>query len=569
MKVRRISVATQLFLIMTALVIVANVVLGMILYRRASGIMMSQIRENAANLAACAAASIDGALLDSIEEGDEESEAFQAVLEDLILFRDNAGIEYIYTLRPDSDLVAVFVVDSDPDEPAGIGEEFEWSDSTLAAFEGEVLADEVPYTDEWGTHLSAYAPVYDGSRIVGAAAVDLSFDWVEGQTKALIMTIVVVCIIITAVSLLIIMLICTHLRASFRRLNTKLVDLTDGSGDLTREIEQRSGDEFEVIAGHINTFTGQIRNLVRQVAGTSENILHSQESVQGSIGQNVRTIREMGDHIVSISANMEECSASSESVSTELAHASSAVNDFAAQIGEVEQQTQQAALRADDAARMAVDHREKALAEIQKLDEEIRSANEDAKSIEEVHEIATRINEIASQTKILSLNAQVEAARAGDQGKGFAVVATEVEKMSSAITSAVEQISTINNNVVAAVERLSASSMEMSNYIGERVVGDYDRFVNIGKDYGDTMQAVQQYMRDMRDQSATISSTIAGINDNIGGITAAVNESAQMIEQLSASSGAISEEIRSLEQTSVDNVEQTGRLTGDIRKYRY
>ena len=351
-------------------------------------------------------------------------------------------------MGPDPELGAIFLVDSDTEEPAVFGEEFEWSDSTLAAFQGEVIADEVPYTDEWGTHLSAYAPIYDGATVVGAAAVDLSFDWVQSQTSALIMTIVLVCVISSAISVLIIMLLCAHLRRNFRKLNEKLIDLTDGSGDLTRKIEQHSGDEFEVIAGHINTFTGQIRDLVRQVAGTSENILQSQESVQGSIGHNVQTIREMGDHIVSISANMEECSSSSESITSELGNAAEAVSNFAAQIGEVEQQTQQAAVRADDAAKMAVSHREKAMAEITRLEGAIRSANEDAKSIEEVRAIATRINEIASQTKILSLNAQVEAARAGDQGKGFAVVATEVEKMSTAITSAVDEITAINNTVM-------------------------------------------------------------------------------------------------------------------------
>ena len=168
-----------------------------------------------------------------------------------------------------------------------------------------------------------------------------------------------------------------------------------------------------------------------------------------------------------------------------------------------------------------------------------------------------------------NLAACAAAARAGEQGEGFAVVATEVEKMSAAITSAVEEINTINNNVIEAVEKLSASSVQMTDFIEQSVVGDYDRFVSVGEDYGGTMQTVQQYMSDMRDRSNSISDTISGINQNIGGIAAAVAESAKMVEQLSASSGEISEEIKNLEQSSVDNVEQTGRLTGDIQKYRY
>lgn len=570
MKVRRISVATQFFLIMSAMVLIANIVLGVILYRRSAEIMMTQIRENAANLAACAAGFVDGEMLEQVlSPEDIGSDAYNDVLDSLTIFFNNSTVEFVYTLRSDGADGAVFVVDADPEEPAGIGEEAEATEVTLAAFQGVAGADTEPYTDEWGTHLSAYAPVYAGNRVVGATAVDLPFDWVQQQTRGLIMTIVIVCAGAYALSMIVLMLLCAHLRTSFRKLHTKLVDLTDGSGDLTKEIVQRSGDEFELIAGHINTFTGQIRDLVRQVAGTSKSILEASELTQNSIGQNVRTIGEMGDNIVSISANMEECSASSEAVSNELRDAASHVSAFAAQIGEVERQTHEASTRADDAARMAVEHREKAMAELERIGLEIREANEKARSIEEVKEIATRINDIASQTKILSLNAQVEAARAGEQGKGFAVVATEVEKMSSAITSAVDEISGINANVISAVERLSAGSMQMSAFIEESVVSDYDRFVEVGKDYGDTMQTVQNYMNDMKERSDDISNMIGGINDNISGIAAAVSESAQMIEHLNASSGEISEEIKSLEKNSVNNVEQTGRLSGDIQKYKY
>ncbi|MBQ4416356.1 MAG: methyl-accepting chemotaxis protein, partial [Butyrivibrio sp.] len=145
----------------------------------------------------------------------------------------------------------------------------------------------------------------------------------------------------------------------------------------------------------------------------------------------------------------------------------------------------------------------------------------------------------------------------------------EVEKLSRMITDAVEEITTINNNVVTAVESLSTNSMAMSAFIGESVVGDYDRFVEVGRDYGETMQTVQERMTDMREKSGTISEAIADINRDISGISTAVNESAAMIGELSASSGLISEEIKTLEKNSHENVEQTGRLSGDIQKYKF
>ncbi|MBE5943810.1 MAG: hypothetical protein E7258_02710 [Lachnospiraceae bacterium] len=99
MKVRKISMFTQLFILLAILLLIGNGVLGVIAYRHSEDTLFEQIQDNVENLASSAAVHIDGAMLQSIDVGEEGSDDYNQIVEQLALFRDNAELEYIYTLR--------------------------------------------------------------------------------------------------------------------------------------------------------------------------------------------------------------------------------------------------------------------------------------------------------------------------------------------------------------------------------------------------------------------------------------------------------------------------------------
>ena len=99
MKVRKIGIFTQLFIWLAVLLLVGNALLGYFAYTRSERALFTQIQNNVMNIARCAAMNVDGEILQQIAEGDEESESYELVIQQLALFRDNADIEYIYTLR--------------------------------------------------------------------------------------------------------------------------------------------------------------------------------------------------------------------------------------------------------------------------------------------------------------------------------------------------------------------------------------------------------------------------------------------------------------------------------------
>jgi len=111
--------------------------------------------------------------------------------------------------------------------------------------------------------------------------------------------------------------------------------------------------------------------------------------------------------------------------------------------------------------------------------EVIREMQEKSKKIEE---ITKTINEIADKTNLLSLNAAIESARAGEYGKGFAVVSDEISKLASVSLDSSKEISMIIKDTVQNIEEVYQSSENMStglNFIIDFVKKDSEFIMNL------------------------------------------------------------------------------------------
>jgi len=84
----------------------------------------------------------------------------------------------------------------------------------------------------------------------------------------------------------------------------------------------------------------------------------------------------------------------------------------------------------------------------------IERALNDLQSLMRIDEMASQILSIASQTNLLSLNASIDAARAGDAGKGFAVVAGEIGNLANSSSEAATQIQAICNETKNNIENI-------------------------------------------------------------------------------------------------------------------
>lgn len=570
MKKSRMGIFSQLFLFLAVLLLCGNAVLGILAYNRSEAALFEQIQSNAENVAQCAAMNVSGDILKEIKVGDENTDNYEVIIEELALFRDNADIEYIYTLRQVGVEQFEFVVDSDTEEPAAIGDICENTEALTNAVNQKITtADDEPFSDEWGSHVSAYSPVFDDNQVVGVVGVDISANWIDEQMKALRNLVILTCVITYGVSILVLLCLMSRFKKAVKKLNDKVKELAGGSGDLTKEIDVYTRDELGEIAESMNIFIRQIRTLVEEVVEATGEIIISGKELSATVEENNRIMTDMNIEIDDIGNNMEKSVVSSQAMSESLSESANHIIEFADNVDAICKMVKEANENAQKTALTARENRENAMNSIEELQVRMRQTSQDTQQIMRVKQIAEEIGAIASQTRMLSLNAQIEAARAGTMGSGFAVVATEVGKLSDEIDVAVKEINNINTQVQSAVATLMDVLEEMFRFVSEDVAKDYDAFAALGEEYGTTTDSIYLQMSEIGNQSAQISHTISDVNSNVQEMTQMVSSMADNAQDLAQSNGKIAESFEKLSNASQKNAEHSAKLGEQVSKYKY
>jgi methyl-accepting chemotaxis protein len=183
---------------------------------------------------------------------------------------------------------------------------------------------------------------------------------------------------------------------------------------------------------------------------------------------------------------------------------------------------------ADALAKTAAEVAERGGAEVGKVVATMASINE---SSQKIVDIISVIDGIAFQTNILALNAAVEAARAGEQGRGFAVVAGEVRSLAQRAALAAKEIKQLIN----------ASAQEVDT--GGILVTQAGKTM---EDVVASIRSVTATMAEIRAAAREQSSAIEHVNQAVLEIEAVTHQNRSMVEEASAISATLSEQVRRL-----------------------
>ena len=315
-----------------------------------------------------------------------------------------------------------------------------------------------------------------------------------------------------------------------RRQNKQLSDIIDninnGKGDLTMRVDVKSHDEIGQSAIGINHFIETLQNIMSKIINNS-NVL---DGVVGKVAESVNSSSDSANDISAImeelSATMEEVSATTGGVSSNTASAEEKVKDMAEQTKIISQYAQEMKGRAVTLEQTANDNKNSTSQVINDITGELNTALENSRSVEKVAQLTEDILSISSQTNLLALNASIEAARAGEAGKGFAVVADEIRQLADSSRETANNIQTINEQVIEAVNGLVKASERIISYINENTLPDYEAFVQGGRQYSEDAVHIDDSMAEYEKSAEEILSTMIEITDAIEGINKAVEESA-------------------------------------------
>lgn len=153
-------------------------------------------------------------------------------------------------------------------------------------------------------------------------------------------------------------------------------------------------------------------------------------------------------------------------------------------------------------------------------------AIEHSRAVEQVNQLAKTIQDIADQTSLLSLNASIEAARAGDMGKGFAVVAGEIGNLASQTATTVDSIMKIVSDVNNAVKSMDGCMTETLEFLDKKVMADYREFLEVSKQYDADAKEVLSSMDEIYTMSNELEQSASEISTAIGDISITIEDSA-------------------------------------------
>lgn len=330
--------------------------------------------------------------------------------------------------------------------------------------------------------------------------------------------------------------------APVQEMQQLMQDMEEGHLDVVAKYESR--DELGMLANSIRATLKFLQDVIGDVdylltgfgngdftvstrirekyVGDYKSLLTSMSKLKEHLSGTLSQINQSADQV---SAGSDQVSSGAQALSQGATEQASSVEELAATINEISNNIEQNAKNAELASTNS-EHVKEQAEESGKRMQEMLSAMEDISNTSgEIGKIIKTIEDIAFQTNMLSLNAAVEAARAGAAGKGFAVVADEVRNLAAKSADASKNTSALIEGALQAVERGTKIANETASALNDVVSG-----------VGDVAATIDQISSASKDQSDAVRQVTLGI-DQISSVvqtnSATAEESAAASEELS------------------------------------
>jgi len=411
-----------------------------------------------------------------------------------------------------------------------------------------------------------YIPLKDSKEnIVGMFFVGEEINVIDIQLKKHMNKIFILISIIVAIAIVISTILTRRIVKRIKIVVDSMIMI--GEGDFTVRSNLKSGDEVQVLADtqnkmaeKLSTLVLNIRKICTELASSSDTLAATSQETTATTEEISRALNDIAETTTTQARETEGGLIKTMELSDNIQKVSNSIDDIISMFTEASAID----IKGGKVVKLLLEKTEQSNSASLRASNAINEMNT---SSEKISVIMNTITQIASQTNLLSLNASIEAARAGDAGRGFAVVATEIKKLAEQSSIAAKEIDDIITGIQTQSKK-AVSEMKITHI----AITDQDKAVKETKaifgEISTTTTNLKNEVAKINEMNRKMISEKDSIVNTMQEISASAQQNSAATEQISASS---QEQVAGMEEVSktaeqLNFVAQT--LTSEIEKFK-
>lgn len=426
------------------------------------------------------------------------------------------------------------------------------SNETYGSFEVEFKGE--PY-------LFLYSKVGDtGSIICSLTPISVINSQANNIKRTTVLFVIIACLIAIVTAII----LSTNINVIINNINSVLRKAA--KGDLTVTFSSKRKDEFNVLSEEVQDTLNNMKKLIQQVKALSLEVSQSSSNVSKASETFLKTSEDISRAMNEIEQGVNQQASEAEQCLTQMDTLNKKlelVSDNTKVIGQIAESTKQRVIDGSLVSDELNKQTSSTITITKGIISEIEKLAEKSSSISRIIKV---INDIANQTNLLSLNASIEASRAGEYGKGFAVVASEIRKLAEQSKSSVNDIKSIIDSILEDTKNVveTARNVEHVLKLQESAVK------NTTDSYQDINESVEKLVVFLQQ----ISDNVNSINETRVTTLASIENISAVLEEIAAASNSVSQtannqlhSVESLNESVVRLDNNADNLTKEIQKF--